>query len=90
MFTRLAPQRTQHESGYIVQTGSRFSMEYIDAAGRKAIVQAEILDTPVTLFARQVKWEDGSVPSDDERIEIVERVRLGLIAMDEDAVIADR
>jgi hypothetical protein len=29
MFTQLTPQTIQHDSGYIVQTGGRFSLEYI-------------------------------------------------------------
>ena len=30
MFTRLTPQKVQHSSGYIVQTGSRYSLQYVD------------------------------------------------------------
>jgi hypothetical protein len=90
MFTRLAAKRVQHASGYIVQAGGRYAMEYLDETGRKAIVKAEILDTPITLFARGVLWEDLADPTEDERVEIVERVRMGLAAMGEDAVVVDR
>jgi hypothetical protein len=65
-------------------------MEYIDETGRKAIVKADLLDNPVTLFARRVQWEDGSAPTESERAEIVERVRQGLIAMEDDAVVVDQ
>lgn len=30
MFNRITPQKVQHHSGYIVQTGSRYSLQYID------------------------------------------------------------
>lgn len=30
MFTKLTPQRIRHNSGYIVQSGGRFSFQYID------------------------------------------------------------
>lgn len=90
MFTRLAAKRVQHTSGYIVQAAGRYAVEYVDDAGRKATVKAEILDTPITLFARGVMWDDLSEPTEGERAEIVERVKLGLAAMGEEAVVVDR
>jgi hypothetical protein len=30
MFTQITPQKLQHNSGYIVQTGGRYSLQYID------------------------------------------------------------
>ncbi len=30
MFTQLTPQKIQHDSGYIVQTGGRFSLQYLN------------------------------------------------------------
>lgn len=37
MFTKLTPQKVKHDSGYIVQTGSRESLQYL-----KGNIKAEV------------------------------------------------
>ena len=45
MFTRIAPQKVQHSSGYIVQVGSRSSIQYSD---NKMRAEIEVDFAPVT------------------------------------------
>ena len=45
MFTRLTPQRVRHSSGYIVQTGSRYSLQYLEG---DTVAEVEADFAPVT------------------------------------------
>lgn len=79
MFTRIAPQRVQHQSGYIVQIGSRETVEHVNG-DRVTVFQIEMGSPghPLTLYTRRATWKDGGSPSDAERAALAEQVRQGL------------
>jgi hypothetical protein len=81
MFTRIAPQKVQHNSGYIVQTGGRYCLQYLDG-GMEAEVQADFAPTtgiyPDSLTIRD---NEGSTPrpaSSEERKMIMGRIEAAL------------
>jgi hypothetical protein len=81
MFTRLAPQKVQHSSGYIVQTGSRYSLQYLDG-GTVAEVQADfapvtgIFPNSMTIRAKNDTSPRPATP--DEKALIMSRIESAL------------
>jgi hypothetical protein len=75
MFTKLTPQRIQHDSGYIVQTGSRDSLQYINGE-----VLAEVRSDfgPITtIYSKSlvlIKNENKIPPSIDDQKLILKRI----------------
>lgn len=80
MYKRIVPQRVQHTSGYIIQIGSRYSIEYLDGD-----VTAEIKSDfgpitgiyPNTLVLKNKNGERMSI-SDEERTLIFNRIKDGM------------
>lgn len=79
MFTRIAPQRVQHETGYIVQFGSRETVEHVNG-DRVAVFVIDMGSPghPLTLYTRRATWKDGGAPTETERAQLAEQVRQGL------------
>jgi hypothetical protein len=73
MFTKLAPQKAVHSTGYIVQVLDRFHVEYIDKHKRAKI---EVDFAPVIGIYKSLlsEWEDGTPLSEPEKLEIVKKV----------------
>ena len=80
MFTDLAPQKIQHHTGYIVQTGGRYSLQYVDG---DIFAEIEVDFGPITgLYPDSMTVRRGdsapALPSSDERELIVARVEEAL------------
>jgi hypothetical protein len=83
MFTRLAPQKVQHSSGYIVQVAGRESVEYIEP-DRKTMVNVDFSRTVGVWASTLREWHtsDGKTEmSPAEQSEVLKRIVLGLEAM---------
>jgi hypothetical protein len=83
MFTRLAPQKVRHSSGYVVQVADRESVEYLES-DRRAVVAVDF-GTTVGVYANTLsEWitptGKGQMVT-SERAEIVQRIVAGLEAM---------
>jgi hypothetical protein len=81
MFTKLSPQKVQHSSGYIVQTGGRYSLEYLDGQ-LLAEVQADFAPLtglyPDSLMVRDQKDGEPRPPTSEERNTIMSRIEAAL------------
>lgn len=81
MFTKLAPQKVQHSTGYIVQTGGRYSLQYLDGE-MVAEVQADFAKTtgiyPDSLTIRDQKYSPPRQPRPEERDTIIARIEAAL------------
>ena len=75
MFEKIAPQKVRHKTGYIVQVGSRHSVEYIDDQ-LFASVEVEFAPKVTLVYEKTLK---GSAVSDHQ--EILNRIAAGLVAM---------
>ena len=79
MFTAIAPQRAQHESGYLVEVLDRNSIGYQDEKLR-AVVQVDF--GPVTglyVDTLEVSGRDHDVSIDDkDRATVLSRIEAGL------------
>ena len=81
MFTRIAPQRAQHSSGFIVQVGGRYSVQYLHG-DLVAEVEADMLCQTVplyveTLVLRRASGRSVALPLEERKI-ILERIENGL------------
>lgn len=75
MFTKLTPQKVQHSSGYIVQTGSRESLQYING-NVLAEIKAEFGDV-TTLYQKSIRIQKGGtefLPSIEDQELILKRI----------------
>jgi hypothetical protein len=83
MFTKLAPQKVRHSSGYVVQVANRESVEYLEAE-RRAVIGADFGVT-VGVYANTLKeWliPEGKMEMTAlDQAEIVRRIVAGLEAM---------
>ena len=84
MFTRIAPQKVLHSSGYLVQVASRDRVELIESDGVVVRVEAEF--GPVsTLYADSIKKLDAGgrlAPlSDEQKKTLLAQIKAGLEAM---------
>ena len=81
MFTRLKPQKVQHSSGYIVQTGGRYSMQYLDGE-LVAEVKADFASVtglyPDSMTIRPKKDSPARPATMEERELIMERIKSAL------------
>lgn len=81
MFTRLSPQKVRHNSGYIVQTGGRYSLQYLDE-DMAAEVLADFAPTtgiyPDSLTIRDNKDSPPRSPNTEERNMIMGRIEAAL------------
>ncbi len=81
MFTQLAPQKVQHSSGFIVQTGSRYSLEYLDG---NTVAEVEVDFAPVTAIYTdsviiRTKNDISARPATpEEKVIIVSRIESAL------------
>jgi hypothetical protein len=83
LFTRLSPQKVRSDIGYIVQIGSRTSVEYL-AQGRKVTVEVDFADTVGVYVKTLSGWigkSGSSLMNDNEKKEIISRIVAGLKAM---------
>lgn len=85
MFKRLAPQKVQHTSGYIVQTGGRYSLEYI---GDKVTASVEADFVRVTgIYPESMTIRDLNASTrpatEEERARIMERITSALAFLGE-------
>jgi len=79
MFTKLTPQRIKHDSGYIVQTGGRFSLQYMEG-DLVAEIKADFA-TVTGLYPDSLAIRRGStpeIPTDQMRELILTRIIEGL------------
>jgi hypothetical protein len=83
MFTKIAPQKVQHSTGYIVQVANRYLIQYIDNE-RKADVEVDFAKVtgiyPETLVISDTRGEKRAI-SYQEREEILQRLLLGIEAL---------
>jgi len=91
MFTQIAPQRVQHSLGYIVQIGSRYSIQYLD---HDVIAEMEAeLGKPTYIYAYTltVRSRDGTqIETDDtQRTLLITRIKAGLDALNVNYVIVN-
>src|SRR5205809_5407667 len=81
MFTRLAPQKVRHNSGYIVQTGGRYSLQYLHG-DMAAEVQADFAPTtgiyPDSLTIRDNEGSPPRPANSEERKMIMGRIEAAL------------
>jgi len=89
MFTKLAPPKVRHSSGYVVQVANREAVEYLEAE-RRAVVGVDFGIT-VSVYANRMKeWlvsGGSSEMSAGDRTEIVRRIVAGLEAMGSKVVV---
>lgn len=82
-FKRVAPQVVSHSSGFRVQIGDRYHVEYVTHAGT-ARCEADLGAIPVVLYRKTLVWvdrnEDQSVPLDSD---VVSSMVAGLEEMGE-------
>jgi hypothetical protein len=78
MFTSLKPQRVQHDSGYIVQTGGQFSLQYLneDLIAGIAVDNGPVITGlyPESMTLRRGKNAPLFAPTLDERDLIMGRI----------------
>jgi hypothetical protein len=84
MFSRLAPQKVRHSSGYLVQIASRERVELIERDGGEVHVAAEF--GPVsTVYADSIKKFDangGQINlTDEQKVVLLAQIKAGLEAM---------
>ena len=81
-FERLAPQAVRHTSGYRVQIGDRYSVEYLEG-DEVASIAADLEGPVVVLHRDSVRWTKPHEhpATEDERTMLVDRVRAGIEAM---------
>lgn len=75
MFTMLGPQKVQHDSGYVVQTGDRYHLEYLEGE-RVAVVEVDF-GSVISIYVDRIAWKTPSnaLPITwQEKAKIVERV----------------
>lgn len=81
MFTRLTPQKVQHRSGYIVQTGSRHSLQYLDG-DTTAEIEADFASVtgiyPDSMTIRLRNEPKARPASSEEKALIMERIESAL------------
>lgn len=80
MFTALAPQRAKHQSGFIVQTGGRHSLQYLDG---DLFAEVEVDFAALTgIYADSLIIQVGNAqrrkPSPEEREIILGRIASAL------------
>ena len=86
MFKRLHPQQVQHSSGFIVQSGDRYTIEYLEN-GRLAKITRD-LGIPVNPVLRDTLTDwivaDGTTQpmTDAERLRVLDNIGQGLAFMD--------
>jgi hypothetical protein len=75
MFKKLAPQKAQHKSGYIVQTGGRYTLQYIDG---DLLAEVDVDFGPVTTVypeSMRLQKSGTQVPvSPEQRATITDRM----------------
>jgi hypothetical protein len=79
MFKRIAPQRAQDSAGFLVQIGSRYSVQYLEG---DLVVEMEVDFGPTTTIypdrlTIQKKGQVVELPA-DQRATIVDRMEEGL------------
>ena len=80
MFTRIAPQRAQHDDGSVVQIGGRYAVQYVQG-NLMAEIEADFAALtgiyPETLIMHRM---DGSpiTTTDEERSAILAKILSGL------------
>ena len=81
MFKQIAPQRAQHSLGYIVQIGSRHSVQYLDD-DLMAEIESDLTDAIVPLYVDTLALNKaGSVPpglTNEQAGQIMDRIKAGL------------
>ena len=85
MFTILAPQKVQHSSGFIVQTGGRYAIQYVEKSFM-AEVMTDLTDSIVPIYVETLALNKaGNTPSGitEEHAElIINRIKEGLKCLD--------
>ncbi|HJW94094.1 MAG TPA: hypothetical protein VJ901_10790 [Thermoanaerobaculia bacterium] len=78
MFRRLAPQKVQHSSGYVVQTGDRYSLQYLEGDLCATIeVDFGVITGiyPDSMSIRHGSQGEVRRPTGIERQEIMDRIK---------------
>jgi hypothetical protein len=81
MFNRIAPQRAQHSLGFIVQTGGRFAIQYLEK-DFVVEVMTDLTDAIAPLYVDTLAINKaGTIPSglSPERAKVIlDRIKDGL------------
>lgn len=84
MFSRIAPQKVRHSSGFVVQVASREKVELIRTDGSVAAVEVDFSDlTGIYAESLTLRSHDGAtvVINSHERAELLQQIQEGLEAM---------
>jgi DNA repair exonuclease SbcCD ATPase subunit len=80
MFKDIAPQQVQHDSGYIVQSGGRYSLQYIDG-DLLAEIEGDRGPSVIGIFPRSMVVRQGGVEKirvPNEKQLIIDRITSAL------------
>ncbi len=81
MFKRIAPQRAQHSSGYIVQVGGRYLIQYLEGEV-VAEVETDMLSRIVPIYYETLVLHPAVsaavAPSESQSDVILSRIKAGL------------
>ncbi len=80
-FSLISPQKARHSSGFIIQGGDRYHIEYVEFEHVLRIPVEDRLDPPYEIYWDQAnKWEppfDTEIISEEKKQEIISRVQEG-------------
>jgi len=80
MFTSITPQKAQHDSGYIVQSGGRYSLQYLDGdlVGEIKVDRAAVTGLfPDSMVLRRANGP-AAKPTAEEKELIMNRIKSAL------------